>query len=177
MKAIRLKTEHLYNPVGVDYTAPRLYWNCEGSKRQTAYQLIATDDKNSILWDSGRVESNSMCAKWGGSPVAPKTRVFWKLRLWDENNTPGEWSEASFKTCVGAWSAKWISGDYKVNKKNALSRGLLPQGFSCRRRKAGASLYHRLRSLRGADKRAARGRFRPRPRHYRLPQARAVPEL
>ena len=117
MKAIRLKTEHLYNPVGVDYTAPRLYWNCEGSKRQTAYQLIATDDKNSILWDSGRVESNSMCAKWGGSPVAPKTRVFWKLRLWDENNTPGEWSEASFKTGVGAWSAKWISGDYKVNKK------------------------------------------------------------
>lgn len=30
MRAIRLKTEHLTAPMGVDFTAPQLFWNCEG---------------------------------------------------------------------------------------------------------------------------------------------------
>ena len=36
MQAIRLKTEHLFDPVGVDFVAPRLYWNCSGGRKQTA---------------------------------------------------------------------------------------------------------------------------------------------
>ena len=117
MKAIRLKTEHLFDPVGVDFSAPRLFWNCEGGKKQTAYQIVAADDSGSILWDSGRVESAVMCVKWGGAPVPPKTKVFWKVQLWDEEAAVGDWSEASFETGIGAWSAKWITGDYQVNKK------------------------------------------------------------
>ena len=35
MQAIRLKTEHLFDPVGVDFVAPRLYWNCSGGRKQT----------------------------------------------------------------------------------------------------------------------------------------------
>lgn len=53
----------------------------------------------------------------GGAPVPPKTKVFWKVRLWDEENAAGDWSEASFETGIGSWQAKWITGDYKVNKK------------------------------------------------------------
>ena len=117
MQAIRLKTEHLFDPMGVDFTAPRLYWNCDGGKKQTAYQIVAADDGGSILWDSGRVESAAMCVKWGGAPVPPKTKVFWKVRLWDEENAAGDWSKASFETGIRVWSAKWITGDYKVNKK------------------------------------------------------------
>ena len=117
MRAIRLKTEHLFDPVGVDLTAPRLYWNCEGGSKQTAYQIIAADDSGSVLWDSGRVASAAMCAKWGGSPVPPKTKVLWNVRLWDETDSVGDWSEATFETGIGTWSAEWISGDYKVNKK------------------------------------------------------------
>ena len=117
MRAIRLKTEHLFDPVGVDFTAPRLYWNCEGGRKQTAYQIVAADDSGSVLWDSGRAESAAMCAKWGGSPVEPKTKVLWKVRLWDETDSVGDWSEASFETGIITWSAKWICGEYKVNKK------------------------------------------------------------
>ena len=117
MQAIRLKTEHLFDPIGVDFTAPRLYWNCDGGKKQTAYQIVAADDSGSVLWDSGRVESAAMCVKWGGTPMPPKTKVLWKVRLWDEENAAGDWSKASFETGIGAWSAKWVTGDYKVNKK------------------------------------------------------------
>ncbi len=117
MKAIRLKTEHLINPIGVDFTAPRLFWNCEGGKKQTAYQIIAENDAGMILWDSARVESAGMCVKWGGAPVPPKTKVLWNVRLWDETDTSGDWSEACFETGINTWSAKWITGDYPVNKK------------------------------------------------------------
>ena len=117
MKAIRLRTEHLRNPIGVDFTSPRLFWNCEGGKRQTAYQIVAADDAGNLLWDSGKIESASMRAQWGGKPVPPKTKVLWKVRLWDETDTSGDWSEACFETGINTWSAKWITGNYRVNKK------------------------------------------------------------
>lgn len=117
MKAIRLKTEHLFDPIGVDFTTPRLYWNCSGGRKQTAYQIVASDDSGSVLWDSGKVESAAMCVTWGGAPVPPKTKVVWKVRLWDETDTVGDWAEASFETGINTWRAKWIAGDYPVNKK------------------------------------------------------------
>ena len=117
MNAIRLKTEHLINPIGVDFTAPRLSWNCDGGVKQTAYQILAADEAGTVLWDSGRVESSAMCAQWGGAPVPPKTKVLWKVQLWDEEAGAGDWSEASFETGIGTWSAQWITGNYRVNKK------------------------------------------------------------
>ena len=117
MQAIRLKTEHLIDPIGVGFTAPCLFWNCEGGKKQTAYQIIAADDSGSVLWDSGRVESAAMRVRWNGAPVPPKTKVLWNVRLWDETDSVGDWTEAAFETGVSTWSAKWITGDYRVNKK------------------------------------------------------------
>ncbi len=117
MQAIRLKTEHLFNPTGVDFTAPRLFWNCEGGKRQAAYQIVAMDDADRPLWDSGRVESASMRAAWGGAPVADRTKVLWKVRLWDESGAAGDWAQASFETGIRHWQAAWITGDYRVNRR------------------------------------------------------------
>lgn len=99
MQAIRLKTEHLFDPVGVDFVAPRLYSNCSGGRKQTAYQILAADDSGSTL-------CAAMCVKWSGAPVPPKTKVLWKVCLWDEDAAVGDWSEASFETGIGAWSAK-----------------------------------------------------------------------
>ena len=30
MNAVKLRTEYLKNPMGIDITQPRLFWNCEG---------------------------------------------------------------------------------------------------------------------------------------------------
>ncbi len=117
MRAIRLKTEHLTAPMGVDFTAPQLFWNCEGGVRQTAWQILAADDGGNLLWDSGKTEGAAMRAKWGGSPVLAKTSVVWRVRLWDENGVCGEWSESSFETGIDTWCAHWITGDYRVNRK------------------------------------------------------------
>ena len=117
MNAIRLKTEHLINPIGVDFSAPRLSWNCDGGVKQTAYQILAADEAGTVLWDSGRVESSAMCAQWGGAPVPPKTKVIWKVRLWDETDSVGDWAEDTFETGMDVWKAKWITGNYRVHRK------------------------------------------------------------
>ena len=48
--------------------------------------------------------------------------VTWEVTLWDEDDKEGKASEtASFEVGLlnkNDWSAKWIRGDYKVNKKN-----------------------------------------------------------
>ena len=118
MQVIRLKTEHLNNPIGVDFTAPCLFWNCEGGKKQTAYQIIAENDAGTILWNSGKMKSSSMRAKWGGKRVPPKTKVLWKVRLWDESDAVGDWAESIFETGIDLWKAKWITGNYRANKKD-----------------------------------------------------------
>ena len=90
MKAIRLRTEYLKNPLGIDIQQPRLMWNCDGGIKQTAYQIVSDN------WDSGKVESTSMQAVYP-LPLKSRERVNWKIRLWDENDQPGEWTESFFE--------------------------------------------------------------------------------
>jgi hypothetical protein len=110
VNAIRLRTEYLKDPIGVDFKHPRLMWNVEGGKKQTAYQIVAEN------WDSGKVASSSMWAEYPKG-LHDRERVNRKLRLWDENDEPVEWSEAFFERSISSWKAKWITGDYHVNKK------------------------------------------------------------
>ena len=112
MKAIRLKTEHLFDPLGIDVARPRLFWNAEGGKKQTAYRIVTEN------WDSGKVESPAMRAEYP-KELASRERVNWKICLFDENGEVGEWSEAFFETgllSASDWQAKWITGDYSANK-------------------------------------------------------------
>ncbi len=112
MKAIRLKTEYLRDPIGIDIQQPRLMWNCNGGVKQTAYQIRCQN------WDSGKVESSSMQAVYPHA-LASREQVTWQVRLWDENDAPGDWSEASFEMGLlnpSDWKANWITGNYKVDK-------------------------------------------------------------
>lgn len=118
MKAINLKTEYLIDPIGIDISNPRLFWNCEGGIKQTAYRIIAvTEDKT--VWDSGKMLSDSMCADYPNVLVS-RQRIEWKLQLWDENDNAGDWSEtATFEMGLlkeSDWKAKWITGNYAPKK-------------------------------------------------------------
>ena len=120
MKAINLKTEYLINPMGIDTQNPRLMWNCEGGIKQTAFRIIAKSNEKTV-WDSGKVVSSSMHADYPNA-LASRERVEWSVRLWDENGLEGEPSEpAFFETgllSASDFTAKWISGNYRVNRKN-----------------------------------------------------------
>ncbi len=134
MKAIRLRTEYLDDPVGIDLQKPRLMWNCEGGKKQTAYQIMTGN------WDSGRVESGSMRAEYPET-LRDRERVNWRVRLWDENGEPGEWSEAFFETGIRSWQARWITGRYSVSKKQRYPVDCFLKRFSVEKPVKSARLY------------------------------------
>ena len=112
MKAIRLKTEFLTNPIGVDFQNPILSWNCEGGIKQTAYQILATCNGD-VVWDSGKVEGDTMRVAYP-KQLFSRQRIDWRVCLWDENGVVGEPSQAFFEMGLlteSDWQAKWISGN------------------------------------------------------------------
>ena len=114
MQAIRLRTEFLKNPMGIDMVQPRLFWNCEDGIKQTAYQVVCKDEVGRELWDTGKVESGSMREQYRGKALQSRERVTWRVRLWDENDQPGDWAEAFFEMGLlgkGDWTANWITGN------------------------------------------------------------------
>ena len=122
MKTIRLKTEYLYEPVGIDIRHPRFYWNCDSDKagdRQSAYQIIACKD-GVIVWDSGKVESGRMThIVYEGPELKSRERITWKVKVWDKEEQEGEFAESFFEMGLlkdTDWEAKWISGDYEPQK-------------------------------------------------------------
>ena len=116
MKAVNLKTEFMTDPVGIGASRPLLLWNCEGGINQTAFEITARDDGGILLWESGKLSSSSMRVRWGGAPVPSGTRVYWSIRLWDENDACGESAGAYFETGISFQDACWITGNYKVNR-------------------------------------------------------------
>lgn len=132
MKAISLRTEYLVNPIGIDIRHPRLMWNCEGGTKQTAYRIVAKTDEQ-IVWDSGKVVSDRMHADYPNH-LAIRQRVEWNVTLWDENDSEGELSETAFfetgLLSASDFTAKWISGNYRVNKKKRYPVDCFKKEFS-----------------------------------------------
>ena len=119
MKAVRLRTEYLIEPLGIDIVHPRLSWNCEGGSKQTAYQIIAKINGKTV-WNSGKVESSVMThIPYGGPALHSRERVYWSVKLWDEKDEGGEISHSFFEMGLlkpDDWKARWITGNYKVKK-------------------------------------------------------------
>lgn len=117
MKAINIKTEYMTNPLGLGNKNPRITWNCLDGEKQTAYQIKTIIDKKEII--SGKVYSDKMNYTFNEN-FASRSIVYFQIKLWDENNNEGKWSELSnFEIGLSSndWQAKWIAGNYKINKK------------------------------------------------------------
>lgn len=153
MRAICLRTEHMRNPLGIDIRRPYLSWFCEGGITQTAYEIEASLE-GEVFWKSGKVETDKMNAMFGGSQkyqAESRQHMFWKIRLWDENDIPGEWSEeAEFETGLltqADFQAKWINPelicDPAVHKPASVLRKkfYLPEEQAGRLDTTGARLY------------------------------------
>ena len=122
LRPINLKCENDREPMGVDVLRPRLSWNLEGegyNRRQSAYHILVSTSAELLkqdkadLWDSERVASDRMIGiEYAGKPLPSSTRIFWKVRVWDEKGRPGPWSPiASWVTGLfsdSEWKAKWI---------------------------------------------------------------------
>jgi alpha-L-rhamnosidase len=117
-----LRCEYLVDPVGIDQTAPRLSWEMIDSRRsavQQAYRILVADAPDLLgadvgnLWDTGTVTSDqSIQVVYAGRPLRPRTRAYWKVRVWDKHDHPSPWSSSAHWTMGllerSDWEAKWI---------------------------------------------------------------------
>lgn len=149
MKAVHLRTEYLENPIGLGISKPRFYWQCEGGIKQTAYQIIAKANGETV-WNSGKVESPSMThIPYAGRELKSRERIYWSVKLWDENGVGGEISSAWFELGLlenTDWTAQWICGDYKPNPKHRYPVDHFKKDFSCGKVKK-ARLYATARGV------------------------------
>lgn len=152
MKAIELRTEQLENPLGIGKTRPNLFWNCEGGVRQSAWRILARRPGGQEIWDSGKSSGAEMTfIPWKGRPLKSRDTVLWKVLVWDEKDESGEWSEeAVFEIGLlgaGDWKAKWISGDYKPEKKRRYPADCFQKKFVLEEKPVRARIYASARGV------------------------------
>ena len=122
LKISDLKCEYSTNPIGMDILSPQLSWKIESEKRgivQSAYQIVIADSPENLtknignIWDSGTIASSkSIGISYSGSELKSRKRYYWKVRIWDSNNTISDWSESAFFEMgllnQADWKADWI---------------------------------------------------------------------
>jgi alpha-L-rhamnosidase len=119
-----LRCEYRVDPLGIDVLRPRLSWIVESderNQRQSAYQVLVADSWESLdqdfgtLWDSGKVETNQVDCLYAGETLKSRQQCHWKIRVWDLDGSPSEWSPSAFWTLGllerDEWRAQWIGYD------------------------------------------------------------------
>jgi alpha-L-rhamnosidase len=120
-----LRCEYLEHPLGLDMPHPRLSWRPASEKRgaaQSAYRILVASSPEILAedtgdcWDTGKVASDeSLLIPYDGVSLTSNQRCWWKVRVWDAQDTPSAWSEtAQFTTGLlspSDWTARYIAMD------------------------------------------------------------------
>ncbi|MFH1715980.1 MAG: family 78 glycoside hydrolase catalytic domain [Planctomycetota bacterium] len=144
---VELSCEYAANPLGVDVAQPQLSWKLEGTargQRQRSHRILVASSKEALtndtadLWDSGKVVSDeTIGVPYGGRPLKSSQRVFWKVRVWDNEDNASAWSDTASWT-MGVldktdWQAKWITANRTDQDPLPIFRKPVRLGKSVRR--------------------------------------------
>ncbi|MBB5353192.1 hypothetical protein HNR46_003446 [Haloferula luteola] len=119
-----LRCEYLTDPLGIETPEPRLSWLLDSSERgesQTAWQILVASSEEALasdqgdLWDSGKVmEDRTSQIVYGGAALGSRQVCHWKVRAWDKDGEPSEWSEPGIWSVglldASDWTATWLEG-------------------------------------------------------------------
>lgn len=149
-----LTCEYKSNPLGIDVHNPRLSWQIQSDIRgthQTAFQVfVASNETNlkneiELIWDSGRIESDqSIHFPYGGPELASGQRLYWKVRIWDEQGreaeSPYAWWEMGLLE-QAKWESQWIGAPFWGGPMTSSPAPYLRKDFSLEKQIVSARLY------------------------------------
>jgi len=146
-----LRCEYKAKPLGIDKAKPRLSWEGKSLRRgaaQSAYQIIVADSLESLkadkgnLWDSKCIKSNkSIQIHYAGKALKSHQQVFWKVRIWDENNEISTWSKVQTWSMGFMSSKEWQGSWIRHNLAMTYRSPLLRKDFSIKKKLKKAYLY------------------------------------
>ncbi|GGD76875.1 glycoside hydrolase family 78 protein [Paenibacillus nasutitermitis] len=147
----KLRCEYLENPIGLDNPHPRISWQIQSGIRswlQSAFQIQVSPspDFSSLLWDSGKVQSNeSTHIALTELDVEASRRYYYHIRVWDKQELASAWSEIAFwETGLlepGNWQAQWISAPLQSFPVESGQSPLLRRIFSVNAPVRSARIY------------------------------------
>jgi alpha-L-rhamnosidase len=167
LRAGSLTVEHQADPLGVDVAKPRLGWVLDSDRpaaRQSAYQVQVSSapGRAGDVWDSGRVPSaKSFDVEYAGAGLRPRTRYYWRVRVWDGDRRASAWSAAAwFETAFldGAdFHGDWIGAraDRPTTSLQGASWIWYPQGNPADSAPVGTRYFRRTFDLPDAQVTAA----------------------
>ncbi len=132
-----LRCENLTGPLGIGTDKPCLSWKIISEKNGTVQktcQILAAsskkllDEKNADLWNTGKIisEENHL-VPYQGKELASRSLCYWKVRIWDAEDNPSDWSDIAFFSTglleESDWKAHFIG--FPVEAENTLSPQLM----------------------------------------------------
>lgn len=121
-KVLNLMVNYRRNPLGMDDLNPRLSWQIQAETRgfiQSAYQIQAGCDPSfeaeaGHVWDTGKVVSDSSVhIEYQGQTLQPRTRYYFRIRVWDSEGNGSAWSAPAYwetgLLSAQNWQASWIT--------------------------------------------------------------------
>jgi alpha-L-rhamnosidase len=139
--AHELKCEYLDNPLAIESSHPRLSWTLKEvdpkkqNLTQRAYQIVVASNKNLLntnkgdLWDTNKVLSDkNIHIPYNGLKLNSRQISYWKVRVWDQNDNPSEFSAVARwqMGLIGPndWTAQWIGAPKGIQENG--TKNLLP---------------------------------------------------
>ena len=131
-----LRCEGRAAPLGIESLHPKLSWHLDARSvalrglRQTAYRVLAATtperltERDADLWDSAKIKSDAGAwISYGGRPLPPASRCWWKVQVWDQQGRSSGWSSpARWDTGLyrdANWGAQWIGAPVSVESEGA----------------------------------------------------------
>ena len=143
--------EYHTNPIGIDILKPRLSWkivSTETNVMQSAYEIKVTDQtaKGKVIWNSGKVNSDkSVNIEYDGPALNSMQRVYWQVRIWDNNGKATDWSEPAFWEMgilkPEQWTANWITMENEVKLDGSKPSHYFRKEFSTSKKMKSARVY------------------------------------
>ncbi|MCR5023187.1 MAG: glycoside hydrolase family 78 protein, partial [Lachnospiraceae bacterium] len=134
MKLYALRTSHEENPISIDQT-PYFSWKIKSEQEntmQTAYRIVLSASDNTVIWDSGKVESDkSAFVVYKGHELASKAKYTWEVTVWDNHGNVSN-GTAFFETAMvnkSEWKSKWVMSKPLSKRKRGFGNQPSPLMF------------------------------------------------